>query len=195
MLLPTESDRKAAAIRRSVFIDALPPELLRREGELPARIALLNAAPGAKLRQVYKLVDEISTIRTPFVACSKGCSSCCHMNVTITVEEATLLSKAAGRKMTKLAAIKSHAPTEFSGQACPFLDPKGLCSVYTDRPLACRLHASYFETSAPCHPTVMNLVEAPKVGFSGPEEALLGIKGSAETVFADIRDFFPSEGK
>lgn len=194
-MLPTDADLKAAANRRAIFIDALPPELLRREEELPARIAALNAAPRAKLRQVYKLVDEISAIRTPFVACGKGCSSCCYMNVTITVEEATQLSKTAGRKMTQLTAIKLHAATEFAGRACPFLDPKGLCSVYTDRPLACRLHASYFETSSACHPTVMNLVEAPKVEFSGPEEALLGIKGSAETVFADIRDFFPSEGK
>lgn len=55
-MLPTDGDLKAAANRRAIFIDALPPELLRREEELPARIAALNAAPRAKLRQVYKLL-------------------------------------------------------------------------------------------------------------------------------------------
>lgn len=195
MMLPTEVELKAAAGRRTLFTEALPPELLRREEELPSRIAALKAAPKAKLRQIYRLVDEISKIRMPFVACGKGCSSCCHMNVTITLEEAAQLSKAADRKMANLAATVDHDPAEFAGRACPFLDRKGLCSVYADRPLACRLHASYFETSAACHPNVMNLVEAPKVGFSGPEEALLAIKAEAEPVFADIRDFFPSEGK
>lgn len=194
MMPPTDADQQVASVRRAAFIDAIPTELVQLEATIPTRITSLNAAPRAKLRHIYRLVDDLSTIRAPFVACRKGCSYCCHMNVTITKDEAAQISRAAGRRVAQLVASIQHEPTKFAGHACPFLSQDGLCSVYEHRPLACRLHASFFEDSAACHPSIMNKVNVPKVEFSGPEEAVKATSGGAELIVADIRDFFPSKG-
>lgn len=188
----TEDSVRTARGRLDAFTQALPRETLQAEDGLPDVIASLNAAPRTKLRRIYAVADAISEVRAPFWACAAGCSSCCRINVQISRLEADQLANATGRPARRLTSSVPRAPNEFHGRACPFL--KGsTCSVYEHRPLACRLHASHFESNAACEPEHAGRDDFPMVSFSGLTRALvLASEQRGDAVFADIRDFFPS---
>jgi len=189
---PSPSEIEVASARRAGFIAAIPQELLEAEDKLPTLVRGLNAGARSKLYRIYQVAEGISRIREPFVACKKGCSSCCHMNVSVTRAEAERIAKAAGRKLAPIASAPRHAPDKFAGKPCPFLDERGSCSIYADRPLSCRKHSSFFESASACHPSVMNAIEVPQVSFSGLDEALFAASGIDGSLVADIRDFFPA---
>ena len=177
--------------RRAAFVAAIPQELLDAEDMLPSHVSALNASTRSKLNRVYMVAEDLSRVREPFVACKRGCSSCCHMNVSVTQSEADRLASAAGRSAAILTVSPRHDPEEFTGVPCPFLDAQGACSVYADRPLACRKHSSFFMNDGPCHPSVMHRIEVPMVSFSGLDSALMAASGASGSFLADIRDFFP----
>lgn len=190
----TSEQLQSASARRSAFLAAIPKPMLRAEDELPAVVAVAHASTRSKLHRIYQLADEISRTREPFVACAKGCSSCCHMNVNITIAEADRLGRSIGRQPTAIHRSIHRPPEHFAGQPCTFLGPDGTCAVYTDRPLVCRTHASHFEDSVACHPDVMNRIEVPQVEFSGLDKALFLVSEvRGEVILADIRDFFPAQ--
>lgn len=76
-------------------------------------------------------------------SCTKGCSFCCYVNVDITDEEAKVLiphvTPDVKAKLEKQRHItqKTYATLPYKDRACAFL-VNGTCSVYNDRPLACR---------------------------------------------------------
>jgi len=182
---------KAAASRRAAFIAAIPQAVLDAEDALPLKLQGLNASSRSKLQRVYLLANDLSAIRGPFVACGKGCASCCHMNVSITRTEAERIAKASGRRMSDVVTSRRNATDLHVGSPCPFLSEGDACSIYEDRPLSCRKHASFFEDASACAPSVMNVVEVPQVAFSGLDQALFAASGGERAVLADIRDFFP----
>lgn len=170
---------------------ALPQAVLDAEDALPRNLRVVNASSRSKLQRVYLMADELSAIRAPFVACGKGCASCCHMNVSITGTEAERIAKASGRRMSNVVTNRRHPTDRHVGDPCPFLGEGGACSIYDDRPLSCRKHASFFEDASACAPSVMNAIEVPQVAFSGLDQALFAVSGGERAVLADIRDFFP----
>ena len=185
-------DTDAASERRASFMAAISRELAAAEGSLPRKMATANASTRSKLRKIYEVADELSRVREPFVACGKGCASCCHMSISITSAEAELLANASGRRASTIVRSPERAADAFSGQPCPFLDGQKRCSVYADRPLSCRKHASFFQDNGPCHPSVMNEVLVPQMAFSGLDQALFVVSGERRNpILADIRDFFP----
>jgi Fe-S-cluster containining protein len=191
---PTAEQQRSASARREAFIAAIPKSMLIAEDRLPAEVAATNASSRSKLRRIYEVVDELSRVREAFVACTKGCASCCHMNVTITSTEADRLGKAIGRPPVVVRHPIQRSIDHFAGQPCTFLGERGECSVYAHRPLACRKHASYFEDESACHPEVMNRIEVPQVEFSGLDQALFLVSVvRREVILADIRDFFPTQ--
>lgn len=190
---PSQSEVQVALERRAAFVAAIPRELLDAEDMLPGRVSALNASTRSKLYRVYMVAEDISRVREPFVACKKGCSSCCHMNVSVTKAEADRLAKAVGKSAAILAVAPRHDPGEFAGVPCPFLDEQGACSAYADRPLSCRKHSSFFMNENPCHPSVMNRIKVPMVSFSGLDSALMAASGASGSLVADIRDFFPAK--
>lgn len=192
MTPPGQSEIEAALERRAAFLAAIPRELLDVEDLLPEFVNALNASTRSKLHRVYMVADDISRVRAPFVACKKGCSSCCHMNVSVTRSEADRIAKTVGTSAAILDAALHHDPGEFAGVPCPFLDERGACSVYADRPLACRKHSSFFADENPCHPSLMNYIAVPMVSFSGLDNALMAASGASGALIADIRDFFPA---
>ena len=187
---PTPGEMEVAEAGRGGFIAAIPPHLIEAEDKLPALVRDLNSATSSKLHRIYQVAEELSRVRAPFVACKRGCSACCHMNVSLTKAEAERLARASGRKAARVQSEPRHAPDAFAGKPCPFLDAKGACSVYADRPLSCRKHASFFETAAACAPSVMNAMKVPLVGFSGLDEALFAVSGVEGSLLVGIRDFF-----
>ncbi len=188
---PTPNDTKSAETRRAAFLAAIPPSVLYAEDKLPSVVRAMNASSRSKLHRIYQVAENIAKAREPFVACGKGCASCCHMNVSLTKAEAERLGAAISRNPAALSCSISHSLEEFAGSPCPFLDGEAGCSVYAHRPLACRKHASFFQNAAPCHPSVMNDLKVPSVRFSGLDEALFAVGDADAAILADIRDFFP----
>ena len=114
-----------------------------------------NAVKRAK--QVHQLVDEYvaEVFQDPLVTklspCKMGCSACCHTEVSVTMDEAELLAKKIKNGVTidldRLSLQAKHAEKEnyfsmkFEDRKCVFLDEKGACRVYEDRPSVCRTNA------------------------------------------------------
>ncbi len=85
-------------------------------------------------------------------ACKKGCSACCHTQVSVTSDEADLLAArvmdGAALNWANLHKQKSSGDQflefmkiPFSDRRCVFLKEDQTCSVYEDRPSVCRTNA------------------------------------------------------
>ncbi|MBM9890246.1 MULTISPECIES: YkgJ family cysteine cluster protein [Deefgea] len=191
---PTENELIQAESRREAYMNAIPKEVIAQEDRLPIQIQSMNASNKSKLQNIYLVAEELFRLRPSFVACKEGCSSCCHMNISITSEEASRISTATAQKAKEISFSISHPLSTFAGKPCPFLDiSQGNCSIYPDRPLACRKHVSFFDSATYCDVTIANDISVPLMGFSGLDNALYSVKNKNQNlVIADIRDFFPS---
>ena len=175
------------------FIASIPPDLEARETKLPETLRAENSSKRSKLVKIYRIADEISALREGFVACGKGCSHCCHMNIKLTSTEAERLGAQIGRVPLKITSTVQADEKAYNGTPCPFLAIDHSCSIYAHRPLACRTHASFEVDNKKCHPSVMDDHTVALVNFSGLEEALYDVSdGPGGVVLADIRNFFPS---
>lgn len=183
---------EAAECRRAEFVKAIPPELTRREDTIQRKLASENASPLNKLHKIYSLMADLVKVAEPYVACSKGCSGCCQMNVMISQLEANFIEKETGIKPALVTSSLLHPQDRFISDPCPFLKD-GSCSIYDARPFACRKHLCFDTTPYWCDPSRTLTVELPMLGFSGAEDAFLDVaRLKTGGVFADIRDFFSS---
>jgi Fe-S-cluster containining protein len=86
----------------------------------------------------------------PQPACTRGCSWCCHVYVTVTAPEAILAVRRARADLApeELDALRARAdgnarsaggktPGEYPRQSCAFL-VEGACSIHPSRPAHCR---------------------------------------------------------
>lgn len=161
----------------------------------------------AKLKVLYKIQDKRASIAIESIEskgikieCKKGCNHCCHYQVLITKQEASLISEYTGVKPK----IPKRARDLFSNpDPCPFLK-KGICSIYPVRPLACRGYFVFRPT--PDHIAcpdvdVFEYGHALVAGIQPDTEASVGLAWltgdlelddirNVKKPFADIRDFF-----
>jgi len=111
--------------------------------------------PIKRARYVHKKIDdeleqlfEDDSVKE-LVSCKQGCSACCHTQVAVTEDEAVLLTSiiAKGHPIdwTKLFiqakagnSSKDFFDLPYSMRGCIFLDQKGSCTIYEDRPAVCR---------------------------------------------------------
>ncbi len=111
--------------------------------------------PIKRARFIHRLVDEASaqsfsssTVKE-LSPCKKGCSACCHTQVSVTQDEAHLLAQKVSegveidlQRLLSQASAKNTATDyyamSFEQRKCVFLDEEGACSVYADRPSVCR---------------------------------------------------------
>jgi len=182
-------DESRAADSRAAFLQAIPAALQHREDNIPKLVAADNSSSRSKLRKIYRIADEMLQHAASHVACHDGCASCCKMNVQITGEEAAAIERATGRLARTIASSMPHASGEYNGIPCPFLVDER-CSIYEHRPLACRMHVSFYSNAYWCHPERNLSHPAPMVKFEGLTEALSKIGARQKFFFADIRDFF-----
>lgn len=198
MTLAEDSERRDAAKarateRRDGFAAAVPADLNAQDDRIAAELSSANASARSKLGKVYRLIDAVSKVAAPYIACRRGCAACCKMNVSITSIEAERLAVATGRKMVPQVQPSRHALDKFSGAPCPFLVDDE-CSVYEVRPLACRVHYSFDVDNYWCQPERSNAVDMPMVSMRGAQMAYAAIAGRTRLGgCADIRDFFPPE--
>jgi len=150
-----------------------------------------DVPPRAKLNLLKKAADRINAAALPRSACRSGCSHCCNISAVINQVDADAIGRAIGIKPKKL---KSGRPglssrERWFGIPCTFL-VKGRCSIYQDRPIACRMmfnmaDSPYFcDTRIPpdeSHVTMLNLKQL--------EEGY--VKTFIDYDWGDIRDFFP----
>lgn len=176
--------------RASKYASSLSQDLSAREDNIAKQVFNENSSPKSKLRKVYKLVDELGQAATPFIACKKGCSACCKMNVSISSVEAEQIALYSQKNINHLKRSIAHDIGHFSGIACPFLIDN-VCSIYEVRPYMCRAHVSFDTSSYWCEPEKAYDAEFQRVEFSGAMAAYKAIHGKTSTaIFADIRDFF-----
>jgi Fe-S-cluster containining protein len=101
-----------------------------------------------KINQSIDMLFEDEAVQK-HVTCKKGCTACCHTQVSVTEGEAKLLSKYIKKipnfdwhKLEKQADAKNSGNLFFKipydQRGCVFLDEEGSCSVYEDRPSVCR---------------------------------------------------------
>lgn len=177
--------------RVSEFLARLDPAIDQRDDVIASTLARENSSARSKLGKVYALLSDVSEAAEKFVACGKGCSSCCKMNVSVTSIEAERLAALTGRAMARVAYPIVHEQARFAGIPCPFLVNEE-CSVYDARPYACRAHFSFDDTAYWCHPDRAYVGGMGQLELGGAKEAYLHIAGrSSLRGFSDIRDFFP----
>lgn len=130
---------------------------------LTSRLKTISS-PVLRAKVVHKeidyFVDEVLANPTAQanVKCKKGCSACCHTQVSITDDEAEVLATlvkeghAIDRERLNLQALVSEQASmfyklDYEDRKCVFLNSKGECSIYENRPSVCRSNLSLSEPS------------------------------------------------
>jgi Fe-S-cluster containining protein len=143
------------------------------------------------LKQAINVLIEATKGISP---CAEGCAHCCHMATFITVREAEELAKASGRKMqTPDVYDAPDAIERYQGIPCTFLKDNR-CTVYNNRPIACRIHISVDRDNLLCKIIPGEEIRTPTVNTERYNLLhLTTYKNPTEICFADIRQFFPPE--
>lgn len=117
-----------------------------------------------RARFIHKIIDEYNEeiFSHPIVKqlspCSKGCTACCHTQVSVTEDEAELLAhliKSGVNIDLERFKIQMNAKDDsrafysikYEDRRCVFLGQDGSCEVYEDRPSVCRTNAVLGEAS------------------------------------------------
>jgi Fe-S-cluster containining protein len=188
-VLDNQPNFAIAKQRADEFVKSVPKEIFAQEAALPEKLRNLNASKSVKLRKVYQLADEFSRLMAPYIACTNGCSHCCHHGVEISSLEATSISNFSGRAARPIQKTIMRKDDPYRGSPCPFL-VQDSCSVYEVRPLVCRNHVSYDATNTACLPTHID-EDRPMLRFGGLLNAWIEVSSKQDNfVVADIRDFF-----
>ncbi|WP_431110171.1 YkgJ family cysteine cluster protein [Variovorax paradoxus] len=186
-----EASKARSKARVADFLDSLDPAIDRRDDAIASELANENSSARNKLRKIYALLSDVGVAVAPFVACRKGCSGCCKMNISLTSIEAERLAAASGRLMAHPYRTIFHREDKFAGVPCPFLVDDE-CSVYEARPYACRAHYSFDVSSYWCQPERAYEGEMAQLELGGAKKAYVDIAlRTSIRGFADIRDFFP----
>jgi len=112
--------------------------------------------PSTKSRIFHQQVDEYlgkvldNPVAKAHLSCKKGCSACCHTQVSVTSFEAQQMAKLIKNKKIPINSekllIQAQAQNDsqawyrlsYANRGCVFLDQNNQCSIYEDRPAVCR---------------------------------------------------------
>jgi Fe-S-cluster containining protein len=133
------------------------PDYMEIAQTVLAKLKKITTAP-KRAQFIHKLIDDynLEVFAHPLVKeyspCQKGCSACCHTQVSVTSDEAKLLAQRISEDicinkslLKKQASAGNDAGSfyqlSYQERQCIFLDEKGGCKVYADRPSVCRTNA------------------------------------------------------
>lgn len=157
----------------------------------------MTAPARAKVILLRRMTDQFGAAVVPAAPCQRGCTACCHMATLVTVEEAALIAKQTGARMTMPArfneALEKAALRErHSGVPCTFLHNGG-CAIYAERPLACRMHYTLDADNLLCHIVPGHPVtHLPMANTRELDMLIMQAHGGPHQIrYADIREFFP----
>lgn len=182
---PTKEQRFASDNLQKLIM-SFPMQLTKREDSFASQIARAKSNSSSKLKSLYQFMDEVYQEVSRFTPCRKGCASCCHYSVSISLVEIEHIEGS-----TKHKRESTFRPNQnFHGEACPFLI-EGKCSIYANRPFACRQHVTLTSNNTWCSPELANIHFFDMPGFSGINEAFAHIlrEAKADKMF-DIRQVF-----
>lgn len=167
---------------------------------VPKRLADIVEAKASYRDKYFALLDvskKIGKRLGPNSACTKNCSHCCHMSVTLLGYEAEMLGSLIGIKpkevpITNIMKETKEETEEFlvdrwMGVDCVFLKD-GKCSIYDYRPFACRNYYNLSHDETLCDLT-KGRQDVPAMDLSMFWGAAAYVY--AETGLGDIRDYFP----
>lgn len=162
---------------------------------------------GARVMWLRKEADARTGALRELTACAKlSCSHCCYQGVPIASAEARAIGAAIGVKPAKPSDRMTIGPAKretdagdyrarsaamraaYTGKACVFL-ADGRCSIYADRPIACRLHISFSPDDFLCRIVPGADIKVPYMDRR-PENAAYA-EAFVNDTHADVRDWFP----
>lgn len=175
---------------------------INRRIDTPGMNALANQAKAAKSIKakvilLREMTDKIGDAGRGLVPCRKGCSHCCHMATMVHLDEAKVIAAATGAKMVMpkqfnvdLAHIEK-VRNRYDGIACRFL-VNGACSIYDNRPFACRMHMIVDRDETLCEIVPGEKILTPMIDTLQYDMAIVrAFGGPSQMKYADIREFFP----
>jgi len=167
----------------------------RTRPHMPAYSSQLNAlidkkaTTRQKLRELRQFVDTFMTHNQDDAACRKGCSHCCHTPVSVSQTEAAYIGDALGLKPKTMTGWSRGMESGYR-VPCPFL-VNDACSIYAQRPIACRIHVNLDQDELLCRLIPEGPVSVPLMDVKPLQLAWLKIVG--EEAISDIRAFFPKQ--
>lgn len=168
------------------LVTQIPRAIQAREENLLAEIAAIQGSALKKLRILHQATEELSNAISPFIACRRSCSACCHYNVHLYPLEAELIEKRTGRKRFR----EKHPAEDFTGLPCVFLKD-GECSIYEVRPMVCRKHVALTNSPYWCAPERSGSIRLPMANFSQVNAAFDHvIEKDGRHEISDIRQIF-----
>lgn len=178
-----KDDQAYAQANCERLIARFPANLIKQEAVIYSRLAQAKISPLKKLTAIYELLDSIGSYVAPATPCKKGCSSCCHIPVTVSDIEIQLIEAT-----TKHKRLKQPLPAQdFLGAPCPFLK-NNACSIYASRPFVCRRFHALAPTAEWCAPEKSNAGDFARIRSSELDKAFDSLRVGSPVL--DIRQVF-----
>lgn len=165
-----------------------------------AKMVSLQRKVLPKAEVLWKLsnfADGIQRSLSEFTPCKKGCSHCCHIPVMVSSFEAERIARATKKVMNKdagesLTTAIGRPLATFTRVPCPFLKDSE-CSIYSIRPMHCRLHNSLAQTSELCNVYEYPDAHIPSYYSTGFWDLFAKVMRVDKIEFADLREWFPEK--
>jgi Fe-S-cluster containining protein len=175
------------------------------EPRLTSQLTQFEKAPAIK-HKIYWLRQMAETFADAVAAqaaCSDACDGCCHQPVSVTLQEAEVISREIGVPLRTPTQWSTLPVMKYAGQPCSFLQDSR-CTIYQHRPMVCRLIFNMDADALLCQMVPGARSQAPYADHSIYKElyirAHLGKVKSQEDMqaalkslrMADLREFFPN---
>jgi Fe-S-cluster containining protein len=140
----TPEETQAYAQRgMSEFYDAITPSEQEAVVSALRSVVSTNARTALKIQKIHTIADEAFRHAAGRVACAKGCSLCCYIQVQITKAEAKFIGDRIGIEPKDVSNLPPRSLESFSDKTpCTFLE-NNECTIYEDRPLECRRNFNF----------------------------------------------------
>lgn len=192
---------KIVAETAQANLEAINARLTPRIPEFNRRAQAIVDSPKSKVSKIHALwalIDDMNAMNVGHVACRRGCNHCCHTEVLMSPEEAEAVGKRIGR-MPRHPRLRGERDENFDcsySNPCTFLKD-GECSIYENRPVACRAQYSLDVDALLCE---IPDDEPPRpVPYQNPmpfNMILLHIvQPRTPECMADIREYFPPRAR
>jgi len=136
----------------------------------------------------------------PILPCKAGCSHCCKQSVMVLPVEAKIIANTYKLKMhTPEIMMGADAYVEmYHGVPCPFLKDNA-CSIYAERPMACRTFWNVTEFTELCNNETNLGAGIPNINTKKLDDLLVKaiikkhsfMLNNKDIYAADIREWFP----
>jgi uncharacterized protein len=163
---------------------------------------------GDKARMVRERYRELTTKVDAFftrvqsrygsaMQCKAGCTACCHVRLSVTALEASVIREGLAALPEAERARLAHRAEHGAPGACPALEADGRCALYAWRPLVCRSHGVPIRQREPDGTASVSACEKNFEGGTGLPEVspecvldqgtLSTMLGALDAAYADAR--------